>query len=84
MSYGRGYGGGPSRAFNRGFASTPVEVGKQYDVDITEVSRQGGGIARVQGFVIFVKEGKPGKKVKVQVNRIGNRFAVATIVKQAT
>jgi len=84
MSYGRGYGSGPSRAFNRGFGSTPVEVGKQYEVDITEVSRQGDGIARVQGFVIFVKEGKPGKKVKVQVNRIGNRFAVATIVKQAT
>lgn len=80
MSYGRGYGGGGGRAFNRGFAPKPVEVGKQYDVDITEISRQGDGIARVQGFVVFVKNGKPGQKVKIQVNQVGNRFAIATVV----
>ena len=79
MSYGRGYGGG-GRDFNRGFAPKPVEVGKQYDVDITEISRQGDGIARVQGFVVFVKNGKPGQKVKIQVNQVGNRFAIATVV----
>jgi predicted RNA-binding protein with TRAM domain len=84
MSYGRGYGGAGSRDLNRGFDSTPVQVGKEYDVDVTEVSRQGDGIARVQGFVVFVKNGKPGQKVKVQVNQIGSRFAVATIVTQAT
>lgn len=84
MSYGRGYGGAGSGDLNRGFDSTPVQVGKEYDVDVTEVSRQGDGIARVQGFVVFVKNGKPGQKVKVQVNQIGSRFAVATIVTQAT
>jgi predicted RNA-binding protein with TRAM domain len=82
MSYGRGYGGGGNR--DRGFAPKPVEVGKEYDVDVTEVSRQGDGIARVQGFVVFVKNGKPGQKVRVQVNQVGNRFAIATIVTQAT
>ena len=56
MSYGRdsGYGRGRgrsyggSRGFNRGSsAPKPVEVGKEYEVDITEISRQGDGIARV-------------------------------------
>ena len=61
MTYGR-YGGGGSRDFNRGFAPKPVEIGKEYDVEVTEVSRQGDGIARVQGYVIFVKNGKPGQK----------------------
>ena len=39
MSYERrsGYGGG--------FRSCPVEMGKEYEVDITETSRQGEGIA---------------------------------------
>ena len=40
MSYGRGYGGG-SRGFNRDFAPKPVEIGKEYDVEVTEISRQG-------------------------------------------
>jgi len=80
MSYGRTYGGGGNRDFNRGFAPKPVEVGKEYEVDVTEVSRQGDGIARVQGFVIFVKNGKPGQKLKVHVNQVGARFATATTV----
>lgn len=53
MSYERrrGYGGG--------FRPCPVEIGKEYEVDITETSRQGEGIARIQGFVIFVANAKP-------------------------
>ena len=51
-----------------GFAPKPVEIGKEYDVDITAISRKGEGIARAQGFVIFVKNGKPGQKLRVQVN----------------
>ena len=84
-SYGRGrgrsYGGGSSRSFNRGSpAPKPVEVGKEYEVDITETSRQGDGIARVQGFVVFVKNGKAGQKVRAKVEQVGNRFATATVV----
>ena len=40
---------------NDNFGPKPVETGKEYDVQITEVSRKGDGIARIQGFVIFVK-----------------------------
>jgi predicted RNA-binding protein with TRAM domain len=58
----------------------PVEVGKEYDVEVTEVSRQGDGIARIQGFVIFVKNGKVGQKTKVRVTSVGPRFAIAEIV----
>jgi predicted RNA-binding protein with TRAM domain len=84
MSYGgsrgRSYGGGRSRDYNRGFKPKPVEAGKEYEVDITEISRQGDGIARVQGFVVFVKNGKVGNKVKVKVNEVADRFAKAIIV----
>jgi predicted RNA-binding protein with TRAM domain len=59
----------------------PIEVGKEYEVDITEISRQGDGIARIQGFVIFVKwGGKVGKKVKIRAMEVGSKFAIATIV----
>jgi hypothetical protein len=36
---GRSYGGDAERGFNRGSPNPkPVEVGKEYDVDITEIS----------------------------------------------
>lgn len=80
MSYGRGSGGGGSRDYRGSTGPKPVEVGKEYDVEVTEVSRQGDGIARVQGFVVFVKNGKVGQKVKVKIDQVGNRFATATVV----
>jgi predicted RNA-binding protein with TRAM domain len=84
MSYGgrNSYGGGSyggRRQSNFG-GPKPVEIGKEYDVQITERSNRGDGIARIQGFVIFVKNGKVGDKVKVKVTSVGNRFAVAEIV----
>ena len=40
-----------------GFKPCPVEVGKEYEVDVTETSRRGEGIARIQGFVnLFEKQ----------------------------
>jgi predicted RNA-binding protein with TRAM domain len=65
---------------NDDFGPKPVETGKEYDVQITEISRKGDGIARVQGFVIFVKEGKVGQNAKIRISQIGPRFATAEII----
>ncbi|MEO9295333.1 MAG: TRAM domain-containing protein [Nitrososphaera sp.] len=64
------------------YGPKPVETGKEYDVQITETSRQGDGIARVQGFVIFVKNGKVGQASKIKVTNVGARFATAELVQQ--
>ena len=56
-----GSGRGYSCGLNRSFSPKPVETGKEYDVQITETSRRGDGIARIQGFVIFVKNGQVGQ-----------------------
>jgi predicted RNA-binding protein with TRAM domain len=50
------------------------------DVQVTERSDRGDGIARIQGFVIFVKNGKVGDNVKVKVTSVGNRFAIAEVL----
>ena len=91
MSYGRdssydhgrggSYGDGGRRSFNRGSpAPKPVEVGKEYEVEVTEISRKGDGVARVQGFVVFVENGKVGNKIKVKVTEVADRFAKGTLV----
>jgi len=54
----------------------PVDVGKEYDVEIQDIAREGDGIARVEGFVVFVPEAKVGDKVKIQVDRVMRRFAI--------
>src|SRR5712692_2011714 len=76
----RGYGGG--RRFDD--RPKPVETGKEYDVSITEVSRKGDGIARVEGFVIFVKGGQVGQNAKVKITQVGGRFATADVVSEGT
>ena len=58
----------------------PVETGKEYDVQVTEISRKGDGVARVQGFIIFVKGGRVGQKTKVRVTHVGDRFATAETI----
>ena len=78
----RGFGGSSSGG---GAVPKPVEVGKEYDVQISEISRQGDGIARVQGFVIFVKGGKVGdEKTKIRILNVGPRFATAQKVVETT
>jgi predicted RNA-binding protein with TRAM domain len=61
----------------------PVEVGKEYTVDIKEVSRRGDGVTRIEGFVIFVPSTKPGDHVTIKVTSVGNRFALAEVAKAA-
>ena len=86
--YGQGYGQrrggyGERRGFGgpgRGFPPKPVEVGKEYDVEIQETSRRGEGIARIKGLVCFVPNTKPGEKVKIRVTRVSRRAAEAEVV----
>jgi len=72
----------------RGFRSdsfsykAPVEMGKVYESDIIEMSRRGdAGVAKIQGFVIFVSDAKPGDHVKFKITEVGRRYAVAEVVK---
>src|SRR5574338_216482 len=76
--YGRDRGYGGNRRFDDG--PKPVETGKEYDVSITEISRKGDGIARVEGFVIFVKGGQVGQNAKVKITQVGGRFATADVI----
>jgi predicted RNA-binding protein with TRAM domain len=80
MSYRSGTRYGGSNYANRSFGSKPVETGKEYNVQITETGRSGDGIARIQGFVIFVKGGQAGQNVKAKIISVGERFATAEIV----
>ena len=69
------------RGHGKGFKRCPVELGKELEVEITELSPKGEGIAKSQGFVIYVPDTKPGDRVKIKVIRITERAANAQVAK---
>jgi predicted RNA-binding protein with TRAM domain len=56
--------------------TAPIEIGKEYDVNIEDIAREGDGIARVEGFVIFVADAKVGDAAKIQIDKVMRRFAI--------
>ena len=69
------------RGHGKGFNRCPVQLGEELEVDITEFSPKGEGIARVQGLVIYVPNAKPGDHVKIKITRI-DKVANAEIIEQ--
>src|SRR5687768_14131855 len=95
-SYGGGYGGGRrntgygntgygDRNRPRRFRHSPVKVGEQYDVTIEAISNRGdSGVAKIEGFVIFVPGTKVDEKVKVKITKVGNGYATGELAQQTS
>lgn len=57
----------------------PVDEGDVVEVEIDDLGSKGDGIARVDGFVIFVPGGEVGETYDVEVTSVGRKFAFAEI-----
>jgi predicted RNA-binding protein with TRAM domain len=86
MSFGQrgGYSGRGGYRSGSGSFKKPVEVGKEYNVTISDTSRRGEGIARIEGFVVFVPGAKQGQNVRIRVTQVSERFASGHVVQSAT
>ncbi|MCL4372042.1 TRAM domain-containing protein [Candidatus Marsarchaeota archaeon] len=58
------------------FLQKPVKAGDEVDVTIEAVASKGDGIAKVNGFVVFVKGAKQGESMKVKITDVKARFAI--------
>jgi predicted RNA-binding protein with TRAM domain len=58
----------------------PVEIGTEYEVDITETTPNGAGIARIKGFLVLINDTKPGDHLKVMITKTDQLSAEAEIV----
>ncbi len=61
----------------------PVSVGDVVDVSIESVGGQGDGIAKMESFIIFVKDAKKGEKCRVKITDVKRTFAVGEKVGKA-
>lgn len=67
----------------RGFESrsfAPVKVGDEIDVTIEAVGAKGDGIAKKEGFVLFVPGVQKGDNVKIRVTRVLRKVGFAEVV----
>lgn len=71
------YDRGRSSFRPRNFA--PVKVGDELDVKIEAVGEKGDGIAKKDGFVLFVPGTKEGDSVRIRVTRVLQKVGFAEV-----
>jgi len=69
--YGERYGSGPS---------VPVNVGDELTVKIEAVGEKGDGVAKKDGFVLFIPGTKEGQEVKVRITKVFSKVGFAEVV----
>lgn len=57
----------------------PVAEGETVELEIEDLGSKGDGIARVEGFVIFVPGGEVGETYDVEITSVGRKFAFGEI-----
>ena len=58
----------------------PVKVGDELDVKIEAVGEKGDGIAKQEGFVLFIPNTKEGQEVKIRVTKVLRKVGFAEVV----
>jgi len=61
----------------REFGDKPVKVGDELEVTIEAIAQKGDGLAKVQGFVVFVPGVSQGEQVKIRITDVRGRHAIA-------
>lgn len=61
-------------------ARPAVQEGESYEVTIEDLGKRGDGVARYEGFLIFVEGAMKGQTVRVKVDRINGNMAFAHVV----
>ena len=66
------------RDYRQRFA--PVNIGDEIDVKIEAVGEKGDGIAKKEGFVLFVPNTKEGQEVKIRVTKVLRKVGFAEVI----
>src|ERR671922_650833 len=57
--------------------AAPVAKDQELELDIESLAYGGNGVARLNGFVVFVRRGLPGDRVRARVTKVQRRHAEA-------
>lgn len=62
------------------FRDTPVNVGEEHDVKIEDMGRSGDGIAKIDGYILFVPNTKKGDEVKIKITETKRNLGFAELI----
>jgi predicted RNA-binding protein with TRAM domain len=57
--------------------AAPVKENQEMEVVIDDIGSKGDGIAKIQGFLIFVPRCKIRERIRVKILSVGEKFAIA-------
>jgi 23S rRNA (uracil1939-C5)-methyltransferase len=60
--------------------AAPVRKDDVVELDVDSLAYGGNGVARLNGFVVFVRRGLPGDRVRARVTKVKRGFAEALAV----
>lgn len=75
----RAGGAGRDRRNASATEQPPVRVGDQYELTVERLGYRGEGVARHEGFTVFVDGALPGERVQARVTRVARSFAHAQL-----
>ena len=58
----------------------PIGEDETYNVTIQDIARLGDGIARIEGFLVFVPGTEIGDEIQIKLEKVFPNFAFANIV----
>jgi|TARA_Y100000031_G_C8245251_1_gene397730 predicted RNA-binding protein with TRAM domain len=64
--------------------NVPINEGEEHNVKIDAVGEKGDGIARIQGFVVFIPGVKEGDEVKIKVTKVLRKVGFGEVIGKAT
>jgi 23S rRNA (uridine2552-2'-O)-methyltransferase len=64
----------------KGRLTAPVREGDRVEVDVEDVGREGDGIAKLEGYTVFVPDTDPGETVEIEVTDVKPRFGFGELL----
>jgi len=58
----------------------PIEKNEYYEVTFEDLTHDGAGVAKVEGFPIFVKNALPDEKAKIKITKINKGYAFGRLI----
>lgn len=66
---------------SRNIRKCPVEIGNEYEVEISGTTPLGVGMARINGFLVLINNTNPGDHVRVAITKTDPINAEAEVIK---
>lgn len=58
----------------------PVQKNEYYDVQFEDLTHDGAGVAKVEGYPIFVPNGLPGEKAKIKITKVNKGYSFGRLI----